>query len=60
MMSAERKVEEKRVEVPPEKLEMSLAPELVKMIDEVVNDLGFDSREELVRYTIRNMLNDPP
>jgi len=59
-MSVKIKVEEKRVEVPPEKLEVSLAPELVEMIDEVVNDLGFDSREELVRCTIRNMLNDPP
>jgi len=59
-MSAKIEAEEKQTEVPPEKLEMSLAPELVKMIDEVVNDLGFDSREELVRCTIRNMLNDPP
>ena len=55
-----RKVEEKRIDISPEKLEISLAPELVKMIDEVVHSLGFDSREELVRYTIQNMLNDPP
>ena len=59
-MSAKRKVEANRREVPTEKLEISLAPELVKMIDEVVHSLGFDSREELVNCTIRNMLNDPP
>jgi len=60
MMSAKIEVDEKHIEVPPEELEIHLAPELVDMIDEVVNDLGFDSREELVRCTIRNMLNDPP
>jgi len=59
-MSAKRKVEEKHIEIPSEKLEISLAPELVEMIDEVVHSLGFDSREELVNCTIRNMLNDPP
>lgn len=40
-----------------EKLEIYLPPELVKMIDEAVELLGFDSREELVLCAIRRHLD---
>jgi len=57
-MSAKRKVEEKRIEVKHEILEIHLNPETIKRMDEVVNILGFESKEDLVRCTIRNMWTD--
>lgn len=57
-MSAKRKVEEKRIEVKPEILEIYLNPETIKRMDEVVNILGLESKEDLVHYTIRNMWTD--
>jgi len=57
-MSAKIKVEEKRIEMKPEKLEIHLTPETIKRMDEVVNILGLESKEELVRCTIHNMWTD--
>jgi len=57
-MSAKRKVEEKRIEVKPEILEIHLNQETIKRMDEVVKILGLDSKEDLVRCTIRNMWTD--
>ena len=36
-----------------EKLEIQLTPELVERMDEAIELIGFDSREELVRCAIR-------
>jgi len=59
-MSIERKVEEKRIEVKPETLEIYLAPELVERMDEVVELLDLGSREELVRCAIRRYVDRYP
>jgi len=40
-----------------EKLEVSLAPELVERMDEVVELLDLGSREELVRYAVRRYVD---
>jgi len=57
-MSAKRRVEEKHIELLSEILEIKLSPEIVKRMDEVVDILGLDSKEELVHCTIRNMWKD--
>jgi metal-responsive CopG/Arc/MetJ family transcriptional regulator len=38
-------------------LEVSLSPEVMERMDEVVELLGYDSREELVFYIIRRFLD---
>jgi len=40
-----------------EKLEIALDPELMKRIDEIVELLGYESREELIRYSIIRFLD---
>jgi len=57
-MSAKRKVEEKHIELLSDILEIHLTPEIVKRMDEVVDILGLDSKEDLVHCTIRNMWTD--
>ena len=57
-MSAKRRVDEKHIELLSEILEIHLTPEIVKRMDEVVEILGLDSKEDLVHCTIRNMWTD--
>ena len=57
-MNSEIKVDEKSIEVLPEILEIHLTSDLVKRMDEVVEILGLDSKEDLVHCTIRNMWTD--
>ena len=57
-MSTKIKVDEKRIEVQPETLEIHLTSELVKRMDEVVNILSLDSKEDLVHCTIQYMWTD--
>lgn len=57
-MSAKIKVDEKRIESLSEILEINLTPEIVKRMDEVVEILGLESKEDLVHCTIRNMWTD--
>ncbi len=45
---------------PLEKLEISLTPDLMKRIDDVVELLGFNSREELAYCAIRNFVDKYP
>ena len=40
-----------------EKLEISLDPELMKRIDEIVELLGYESREELAHCAIRRFVD---
>ena len=40
-----------------EKLELSITPQLMERIDEVVGLLGYNSREELVRCIILRFLD---
>ena len=56
-MSTKIKVDEKRIEVQPETLEIHLTPELVKRMDDVVDLLDLDSKEELVRCAIRRYVD---
>ena len=43
-----------------EKLEISLTPDLLKRIDEVVELLGFKDRKELVTSSIQRFLDKYP
>ena len=43
-----------------EKLEISLTPELMERIDEAVELLDFNSREELARCSIRRFVDRYP
>ncbi len=45
---------------PLEKLEVSLTPDLLKRIDEVVELLGFKDRKELVTSSIQRFLDKYP
>lgn len=40
-----------------EKLEISLTPELIERIDDTVEFLGYNSREELVHHIIRRFVD---
>ena len=42
------------------KLEISLDPEVVKRIDDVVELLGFNSREELIQCAIQRFIDKYP
>jgi metal-responsive CopG/Arc/MetJ family transcriptional regulator len=56
-MSTKIKVDEKRIEVQPETLEIHLTPELVERMDDVVELLDLDSKEDLVRCAIRRYVD---
>jgi len=43
-----------------EKLEISLDPEVVKRIDDVVELLGYESREEMIQCAIRRFVDKYP
>jgi len=57
-MSAKIEADEKHIELLSEILEIKLSPEIVKRMDEVVEILGLESKEDLVHCTIRNMWTD--
>ena len=46
--------------IPLEKLEISLSPELLERIDDVVELLDYKTREELIRCSVRRYVDKYP